>query len=304
MLTETSVAFASQGATLRGVLVTLAGSGTRRPTVVMAHGTSATLRMVALDYARVFARAGLAALVYDHRNFGCSDGEPRLEINPWIQCRGYIDAMTFAGTHPAVDPDRMGLWGDSYSGGEVVVVSACDARPRAIVAQCPIFGSTLPPLLPSVDTFAAIKATLLAGDVAGTPETTTGPLPVVSHDQAGTPSLLTPIQAFRWFIDYGGRPGSGWVNRVTRVIPPTRAFYSPYLCAPFVQAEVLLMVAPDDEMIHANYAVAQQAFALMPGSTSWYDIADGHFGLLGCPGDRFDEAASVQSRFLRERLAA
>jgi uncharacterized protein len=116
--------------------------------------------------------------------------------------------------------------------------------------------------------------------------------------------LLTPIQAFRWFIDYGGRPGSGWVNRVTRVIPPTRAFYSPYLCAPFVQAEVLLMVTPDDEVIHANYAVAQQAFALMPGGTSWYDIADGHFGLLCCPGDRFDEAASVQSRFLRERLAA
>ena len=114
--------------------------------------------------------------------------------------------------------------------------------------------------------------------------------------------MLTPIQAFRWFIDHGGRPGSGWVNRVTRVIPPTPALYSPYLCAPFVQAEVLLMVAPDDEMAHANYAVAQQAFALMPSATRWYDIADGHFGLLCCPGDRFDEAASVQSEFLLERL--
>lgn len=303
MLIETSVAFASQGATLRGYLVTLAGGRARRPTVVMAHGTSATLRMVALDYARVFARAGLAALVYDHRNFGCSDGEPRFEINPWIQCRGYMDALTFASAHPAVDPDRMALWGDSYSGGEVVVVSACDARPKAIVAQCPTFGPTAPPLLPSADAFAAIKATLLSGDVAGTPETTTGPLPVVSHDQAGTPSLLTPIQAFRWFIDYGGRPGSGWVNRVTRVIPPTHAVYSPYLCSPFVRADVLLMVAPDDEMVHANYAVAQQAFALMPGATQWYDIADGHFGLLHCPGDRFDEAASVQAKFLLEGLA-
>ena len=87
VLTETPVAFASQGTTLRGYLVSLAGGKARRPTVVMAHGTSATLRMGVLDYARVFARAGLAALVYDHRNFGCSDGEPRLEINPWIQCR-------------------------------------------------------------------------------------------------------------------------------------------------------------------------------------------------------------------------
>ena len=49
----------------------------------MAHGTSATFRMVAIEYARVFARAGLAALIYDHRNFGISDGAPRFEINPW-----------------------------------------------------------------------------------------------------------------------------------------------------------------------------------------------------------------------------
>jgi dienelactone hydrolase len=302
VLTETPVAFESQGATLRGYLVTRSGSGTRRPTVVMAHGTSATLRMVALDYARVFARAGLAALVYDHRNFGCSGGEPRQEINPWIQCRGYMDAVSFASTHPGVDPGRIALWGDSYSGGEVVVVSACDARPRAIVAQCPTFGSDLPQSAPSADILAAIRATLLTGDVSGTPETTTGPLPVVSHDQAGTPSMLAPIQAFRWFIDHGGRPGSGWVNRVTRVIPPTPALYSPYLCAPFVQADVLLMVAPDDEMVHANYAVARQAFALMPGAARWYDIADGHFGLLCYPGDRFDEAVSVQSEFLLGRL--
>ena len=43
----------------------------------------------------------------------------------------------------------------------------------------------------------------------------------VTADQGGTPSLLAPIQAFRWFIDYCGRPGSGWINRVTRVLPAT-----------------------------------------------------------------------------------
>lgn len=303
MLTETPVAFTSQGATLRGYLVVKAGPARRWPTLVMAHGTSATLRMAALDYARAFAEAGFAALIYDHRNFGGSDGEPRCEINPWIQCRGYMDALTFAAAHPVVDPDRLALWGDSYSGGETVVVSACDARPKAIVAQCPIFGSTVPPQIPSAETFAVIKATLLTGEVSGTPETTTGPLPVVSHDQTGTPSLLTPIQAFRWFIDYGGRPGSGWVNRVSRVVPATPVPYSPYLCAPFVQAKVLLMVAPEDEMVHANYAIAKRAFALIPEVKRWYDIADGHFGLICCPGARFDEAVSVQSAFLRDQLA-
>lgn len=287
---------------MRGYLLSPARAESRLPAVVMAHGTSATLQMVAIEYARAFARCGLAVLIYDHRNFGQSDGEPRSEINPWIQCRGYLDALTFACAHHAVDPERVGLWGDSYSGGEVVVVSACDDRPKAIVAQCPVFGAAVPHAAPSVETFQAIRTTLLSGDVTGTTETTTGPLPVVSHDQAGTPSLLAPIQAFRWFIDYGGRPGSGWINRVSRVAPPTPVGYSPYLCAPFVRAKALLMVAPQDEMMHANYDVAREAFALMPGFKSWYDIDGGHFGLLYHPGRLFDEAVSVQARFLREHL--
>lgn len=303
-ITEAPVEFPSQGATLRGYMLSPARPESRLPAVIMAHGTSATLQMVALEYARAFARVGLAVLLYDHRNFGMSDGEPRLEINPWIQCRGYRDALTFACAHRAVDPERVGLWGDSYSGGEVVVVSACDERPKAIVAQCPVFGAAVPPAEPSFEAFASIRDTLLTGDVAGTAETTTGPLPVVSHDQAGTPSLLAPIQAFRWFIDYGGRPGSGWINRASRVVPSTPVMYSPYLCAPFVQAKVLLMVAPQDEMIHADYDVARQAFALMPGFKTWYDIAGGHFGLLYHPGPLFDEAVSVQAEFFREHLHA
>ena len=304
MLNETFIAFDSGGVTLRGYLLTSADATPHLPTVIMAHGTSATIKMVAIEYARAFAKAGLAVLIYDHRNFGASDGEPRQEINPWVQCREYVDALTFACTRREVDPERVGLWGDSYTGGQVVVVSACDARPKVIVAQCPVFGASVPPIAPSAENLALIKATLQTGEVSATPETTTGPLPVVSPDQLGSPSLLAPIQAFHWFINYGGRPGSGWLNRVTRVIPLTPVPYSPYLCAPFVQAKVLLMVSPEDEMVHANYQVARRAFDLMPGVKSWYDIADGHFGLLYHPSPRFDEAVSVQAQFLSEQLDA
>ena len=55
----------------------------------MAHGFSATRHMVADKYAEVFHKAGLAVLLYDHRGFGDSGDEPRLQINPWIQARGY-----------------------------------------------------------------------------------------------------------------------------------------------------------------------------------------------------------------------
>jgi hypothetical protein len=156
-------------------------------------------------------------------------------MDSWIQCRGYIDAINFAQTLDCVDATRLALWGDSYTGVQVVVVGACDARVMAIVAQCPIFGPELPAVEPSRENFEIIKATLRSGDVRGTPETTIGPMPVVSPDQAGTPSLLKPIQAFRWFIEYGGRPSSRWINSATRVIPPTSVTYNPVLCAPFVK---------------------------------------------------------------------
>ncbi|MFH0915093.1 MAG: alpha/beta hydrolase [bacterium] len=299
-LAVTEIEFPSQGATLRGLLFLPPAAKSRPATVIMAHGTSGTIGMVANEYARTFCGAGLAVLLYDHRNFGRSGGQPRQEINPWIQCRGYIDAMNFVETLGHLDVSRMALWGDSYSGGEVVVVGACDRRARAIVAQCPVFGRELPSISPSRENFEIIKDTLLGGDVRGTAETTTGPMPVVSSDQRGTPSLLEPIQAFRWFIDYGGRPGSGWVNNATRVIPPTPVTYSPAACAPFLDAPTLLMVAAEDEMVHANYAVTKYAYGLMPEPKRWYDIKDGHFGLLYFPSERFDEASHIQAEFLTD----
>ena len=246
------VAFPSEGATLRGLLFLPPGRTKRVPIVIMAHGTSATIRMVADRYAEVFTRAGLAVLLYDHRNFGISDGEPRQEINPWIQSRGYRDAIDFAVSLSEVDSGRIAIWGDSYSGGEAMVMGAIDNRVKAIVVQCPICGEKPPGMEPSAESFQQLEDILLRGNVQGNAEDTTGPMPVVSFDQSGTPSLLKPIQAFRWFIDYGGRAGTLWVNRVTRVIPKTVVPFSPVLSAPFVKAPILMVVAPRDEMTHAR----------------------------------------------------
>lgn len=131
----------------------------------MAHGTSATFRMVAIEYARAFARAGFAALIYDHRSFGVSDGTPRWQINPWIQCRGYRDAMDFACSLSDVDAQRIALWGDSYTGGQVVVLSACDPRPKVIVAQCPVFGPSVPDMPTGPEVIAQIRRTLASHQV-------------------------------------------------------------------------------------------------------------------------------------------
>ena len=105
-----TVEFASQGAVLRGRLYRWEGS---RPgaAVVRAHGTPATIGMVADKFAEAFHDAGFTVFLYDHRGFGASGGEPRIEINPWLQARGYRDALTYLAARPDVDASRMALWG-------------------------------------------------------------------------------------------------------------------------------------------------------------------------------------------------
>src|SRR5438105_12790938 len=198
--------------------------------------------MVADRYAEAFHRSGFAVLLYDHRNFGISGGEPRQEINPWIQLRGYRDAISFVETLPELDSTRIAIWGCSYAGGEVIAIGALDARVRAVIAQTPASGERPPPADVDGSLFAAIQHTFHAGDVSSSPETAVEPLPVVSFDQRGTPSLLTPISAYRWFIEYGGRHGTHWLNWATRVLPRTPAPYHPVLCAPHIRAPILFII--------------------------------------------------------------
>jgi cephalosporin-C deacetylase-like acetyl esterase len=298
-----TVEFESHGATLRGRLYRPVD---RRPgpapIVVMAHGFSATITMTIDRYAEVFAAAGLAVLLYDHRNFGASDGEPRFEINPWVQARGYLDAMTFAAAQPNVDEARIALWGDSFTGAVVLVVAGIDERVAAVVAQVPATGSEMAPADADGRLYDALRTTLLDGDVSGGPDDTIGPLPVVSADQMHAPSLLKPIQAYRWFIEYGGRFGTGWENVATRLTPKTPAPFHAALAAPRIGCPALMQIAPDDEMVGANPQVARAVADMIPGPKEIMEIDGGHFGLLHHPSGWFDVACDAQRRFLCSTL--
>lgn len=134
---RTDIAFDAEGTILRGWLHLPEKGKEPFPLVVMTHGWAAVKEMYLDVYAETFARAGIATLVYDHRNFGASDGTPRQEIDPWAQVRDYRHAITFATTVSGVDNRRIGVWGTSYSGGHAIVVGALDKRVTCVVAQAP-----------------------------------------------------------------------------------------------------------------------------------------------------------------------
>ncbi|MCO3190311.1 alpha/beta hydrolase [Pseudomonas aeruginosa] len=131
-----NVEFRSEGVALRGWLY-LPEARAERPAIVMTHGFSGVKEQYLDRYAEVFAAAGFVVLLYDHPNFGDSDGEPRQEIDPVMQRRGYRDAITWLGAQARVDARRIGIWGTSYSGGHVLEVAALDRRVKCVVAQVP-----------------------------------------------------------------------------------------------------------------------------------------------------------------------
>lgn len=297
------ITFASEGAELSGWFYVPAGPPPW-PLVVMAHGYSATRHMTADKYAETLHGAGFAVLLFDHRGFGQSGGEPRRQINPWIQARGYRDAIAYGRTIAEVDPGRIALWGDSLSGGVALAVAAIDDRVAALVVQVPAIGAFTPPPDPDGRLFHALRETVLAGEVEASHRESYGPLPVVSEDQRRRPSALQPLTAYKWFIEYGGRDGTGWHNEVTGAQPRTPVPWHAALCARHVSCPALFVVSPIDEMVGARPAVARYAYDQVAGPKEWFEIEGGHFGLLYYPSDHFATASEAQARFLREHLGA
>ena len=132
------IEFRSGRETVRGWLYTPDGGSGTFPVVVMAGGWCYVKELVQPHVAQHFADTGLAAVLFDYRNFGSSDGTRRQHIDPNAQIEDYRNAISFAETLDEVDSDRIGVWGLSYSGGHALILGAIDPRVKCVSAQIPV----------------------------------------------------------------------------------------------------------------------------------------------------------------------
>ena len=296
-----AVEFTSDGATIRGRLY-LPGDRSA-PVVVMAHGFSATIPMSLDKYAERFCEQGLAVLAFDHRGHGTSDGDPRGEINVWVQARGYLDAVEFVRASGTIGQSPIALWSDSMSATAALGVAALDDRIAAVVCQVPAFGDEVKGADPDGARLDAMRRFLAAGPVRRPAETWVASS-VVSPDQATSPSALKPLSAYRWFIEYGGRYGSGWENRVVFTAPSEAPDFDPFACAPRVHVPTLFAMSPDDEMPGATSDVSRAVFAHLAGPKELVEVDGGHFGIIEHPSVAFERASEAQAAWLARTLGA
>ena len=264
------------GVTLRGWLYLPDQVRGRAPTIVMAHGFSALKENYLDKYAEVYAATGLAALVFDNRNFGASDGEPRQHIDPWRQVADYRDAITYASTLAEVDETRIGIWGSSYSGAHVLVVGALDRRVKCVASQVPLIsGHRNARRLIRADLVTAVQGMFVEdrkARYAGKPHAM---IPVVSNDPNVACALPTP-DSYEWFTETAKLRAPDWRNEVTLQSVELFTEYEPGAYIEYISPTPLLMVvAAGDHLTVADEAIAAYGRALEPKKLAL--LRGGHF---------------------------
>jgi fermentation-respiration switch protein FrsA (DUF1100 family) len=269
------IEFDAEGTTLRGWHYTPDKGAGPFPTIIMAHGSAALKEQYLDRYAEVFAAAGLASIVYDHRNFGASDGNVRQEIDPVLQMRDYRHAITFAMTLPNVNPDKIGAWGTSLSGGHVLMLSAIDRRVKCVVAQVPsISGSAGAVRRTRADMMAASRARFdedRKNRFAGQPP---GMMPLVAKDPA-TACFNGGLDAWEFFQE-SLKVAPARRNEVTLRSAEMLREYEPGSYIERISPTPLLMIVGNRDVLTAT-DLALQAYnrALEPKKLVLFD--GGHY---------------------------
>jgi dienelactone hydrolase len=288
------VRFPSGSETLDGWLYRPANGGAEAPCVVMAHGFGA-LKEARLDaYAERFADAGLAVLVFDYRCFGDSTGEPRNLLDIGGQHDDWRAAIAHARGLAGVDPERIALWGSSFSGGHVMAVGSGDDRVAAIVAQVP-HTSGLATLRMAGPANAARMTVAGLIDVA---ESLVGRGPHYMPT-VGPPGTLAAMNSPDAEPGYSGLYPEGfeWRNEVPARIGLRIAAYSPGKRAAAIRCPLLVQVGRNDVVTPPAPAIAASKRA-PHGELIEYDL--GHFDVY--VGEPFERVVTDQLEFFKRHL--
>lgn len=138
------------------------------PAIVLAHGLGATKELKLDVYADEFNRMGYTCLVFDYRCSGGSPGLPRGLIDWSQQQEDWKFAIKYARLLENVDPEQVGLFGTSFSGGHVIQLAAGDKRLKAVISQCPFTDGWKSSLCTGITTIPKLAVFGLLDSVFGT----------------------------------------------------------------------------------------------------------------------------------------
>jgi pimeloyl-ACP methyl ester carboxylesterase len=246
------VRFASGPHWCAGWMYEPSGVEARGPIILMAHGLGGVRQMRLDAFAERFAAEGYRVLLFDYRHFGDSEGEPRELLDIARQLDDWAAALHYVRSLPQVDPQRIVLWGTSFSGGHVIQAAARDGRVAAVISQCPF-----------TDGFASLRTlgvrSLVKVAVLGVRDALRGfrgraPIRVAVAGRRGDAALMTADDAYDGYaalIPAGYRHPDRVAARVALRIP----FYYPGRAAAELECPALFCVCTKDSLAPASATI-------------------------------------------------
>lgn len=285
--------FISQGIKCAGWLYLPDGIA-KPPVVVMAHGLAAERNFGLPAFAERFAADGMAAFVFDYRNFGDSEGEPRNLIDPSRHLEDWKAAVTYVKAAKEIDSSRTALWGSSFSGGHVLVTAAALPGIAAVVSQVPfVDGISTTMLFDLKYQLTGVMHGLI--DIIGT-KLFNRPhyVPVVADP--GEFALMNTPESKPGYMALAPSD-SKWKNEAPARILLTLPVYRPMSYAAKITCPVLLIYAEKDSLISPD-AVLKTASKIK--NVEIVGLPVGHFDIYR--GEWFEKVVKMETEFLIKHL--
>jgi len=288
--------FESGGEYCAGTLL-LPASVTRPPIVIMANGFGGIRTAALPDLAQHFVADGFAVYLFDYRNFGDSEGQPRHWVSPRRHLADWAAAIRHIRSLSGIDTDRIVLWGTSFSGGHVIETAARDSGIRAVIAQVPhVSGMASVLQVPLHVSFCLMVASLRdqLGRLFGRPH---------YSRIVGRPGELAALSSAECWDGYAKLipPGASWDNKVLSRIFLELPFYSPARSAEKIKAATMIVAGRRDSVTPA--AAAYRTAMRIPNCE--FHLVDGnHFELHLASEAVCQQSIALQLAFLKKQMAA
>ena len=239
----------------------------------MAHGFAGVKEMGLEGFAEHFEAAGFVVLVFDYRFWGESEGEPRNQIFAMEMVEDYRNAITWISERPEVDPQRIGIWGTSYSGGLCLYVGTHDKRVKSVVAQVPSALNPVTRQAKDPGAWARIGEMLIQDRIQRYKAGSVNYLKVVAPQ--GEPCIFPDTEAYNWYMEFS-EFAPNWQNKVTiESLEKLREFDPVSLIHQMAPTALLLIPAEKDTLIPIDDVKKTYENAGEPKSISVLPIA--HF---------------------------
>ena len=289
------VTFQVKGTSIRAWLYLPENLSAPVPCIVMGNGFGGTKDMLLEDYAVRYQEAGFAALAFDYRCFGESEGEPRQLMLISNQLEDYVGAIEYARQLKEIDPAKIVLWGTSASGGYGILVAAENRNIACVIAQCPgldhrasekMFKERLG-IRHFLRLFVHGQRDMMRARLGLSPHR----IPIVG--KSGTMAFLPLADAYE---GYRNLVSENFVNEMcARAILRSHG-YRPDKCIRNVRCPILIQICDYDSL--APISPETEKVLRKHAEVKRYPI--GHFDIY--VGENFERAVSDQLDFLRKHL--